>query len=38
MWRYAVWSRHYEMMMGGNELVLEQLGKAIALSPESAML
>lgn len=38
MWRFAVWSRHYEMMMGGNELALEQLGKAIALSPSSAML
>ena len=38
MWRFAVWSRHYEMMMGGNEHALEQLGKAIASSPQSAML
>ncbi len=38
MWRFAVWSRHYEIMMGGNEFALEQLGKAITSSPTSAML
>jgi len=38
MWRFAVWSRHYEMMMGGNELALEHLGALIAAQPERAML
>lgn len=38
MWRFAVWSRHYEMMMGGNELALEHLGALIAAEPERAML
>ncbi len=38
LWRYAVWARHYEMLSGGVNVALEQLGQAIALNPERSCL
>lgn len=38
LWRYAVWSRQYEMLAGGLELALEDLGRSIASKPEAAFL
>lgn len=38
LWRYAVWARHYEIMMGGNEQALEAIGGVIASAPKLAML
>lgn len=38
LWRYAVWARHYEMVTGGVNLALEDLGSVIALNPEAACL
>jgi 3-oxocholest-4-en-26-oyl-CoA dehydrogenase beta subunit len=38
LWRHAVWARHYEMVAGGVNLALEELGKVIARDPEASCL